>query len=234
MHDANWKHYPYVPDWGDPAWFTFPAVDGYRRDLGVSTYFIDGFLRGSESGRSFAFIVILTDMRVLRKRLRIGFYTFALYDLASALTVQSQKRIVKKKGILMKKRTTNILLTMFLSVTASVMATAQTTQKLPPAAPTPSTKQLAPGNGAGFSMEKASADSANATTDINASSYWSNGWNYIHPTNCELYYSGGYPYLVVYAQGGGYFYTTLFVGFIGAVCGGIGGLISRAREMRQI
>jgi hypothetical protein len=81
VHDVNWKRYPYAPDWGDPAWFTFPAVDGYRRELGVATYFIDGFLRGQESGRSFAFIVILTDMRVLRKRLRVGFYTFALYDL---------------------------------------------------------------------------------------------------------------------------------------------------------
>ena len=81
MHDPSWKRYPYVPDWGAPEWFTFPAVDGYRRDLGVSTYFIDGFLRGRDSGTSFAFIVILTDMRVLRKRLRIGFYTFALYDL---------------------------------------------------------------------------------------------------------------------------------------------------------
>src|SRR5262249_11909599 len=67
--------------WGDPEWFTFPAVDGYRRDLGAATYFIDGFLRGTDSGRSFAFIVIVTDMHVLRKRLRVGFYTFALYDL---------------------------------------------------------------------------------------------------------------------------------------------------------
>lgn len=132
-----------------------------------------------------------------------------LYDVGSALTVQVQKRIVKKKGILMKKRTTNILLTMFLSVVASVMATAQTTkQKLPPAPPTPGTMHLQPGNGAGFSMEKASADSANATTDFTGSTYWADGWNFIHPQYCQTYYSGGYPYLIVYAQGGGYFYTT--------------------------
>jgi len=109
----------------------------------------------------------------------------------------------------MKKRTTNILLTMFLSVIASVMATAQTTQqKLPPAAPTPSTMHLQPGNGAGLSMEKSSADSATATTDFTGNTYWPNGWNYIHPQNCEAYYSGGYYYYLIFAQGGGYFYTT--------------------------
>ena len=81
MHDQSWKRYPHVPDWGDPEWFTFPTVDGLRTDLGVATYFIDGFLRGRETGRSFAFIVIVTDMRVLRKRVRASFYTFALYDL---------------------------------------------------------------------------------------------------------------------------------------------------------
>ncbi len=81
MNDAGWKRYPYVPDWGDPASFTLPVADGHRPELGVATYFIDGFLRGRVSGRSFAFIVILTDMRVLRKLVRASFYTFALYDL---------------------------------------------------------------------------------------------------------------------------------------------------------
>jgi hypothetical protein len=79
---SDWKRYPYVPDWGDPAWFTFPAVDGQRDDLGMATYFVDGFLRGTSSGREFAFMTILTDMRVLGKRLRASFYTFALYDRA--------------------------------------------------------------------------------------------------------------------------------------------------------
>jgi len=81
VRDDDWKRYPYVPDWGDPVWFTLPDADGHRADLGVATYFIDGFLRGRSSGRSFAFIVILTDMRVLRKLVRASFYTFALYDL---------------------------------------------------------------------------------------------------------------------------------------------------------
>jgi hypothetical protein len=81
VSEDGWKQYPYVPDWGDPAWFTFPAVDGARDDLGVSTYFIDGFLRGRTSGRRFAFMFIFTNMKVLRKRLRIAFYTMALYDL---------------------------------------------------------------------------------------------------------------------------------------------------------
>jgi hypothetical protein len=78
---GDWKQYPHVPDWGDPAWFTFPGVDGVRDDLGVSTYFIDGFLRGRTSGRRFAFMFILTNMRVLQKRVRAAFYTMALYDL---------------------------------------------------------------------------------------------------------------------------------------------------------
>src|SRR5262249_44425996 len=81
VSDASWKRYPYVPEWGDPAWFTFPTVDGQRDDLGVATYFVDGFLRGRASGRSYAFMAILTDMRVLRKIVRASFYTFALYDL---------------------------------------------------------------------------------------------------------------------------------------------------------
>jgi hypothetical protein len=80
---ADWKRYPFVADWGDPAWFTFPDVDGMRSDLGMATYFMDGFLRGRDSGREYAFIVIVTDMRVVGKRLRASFYTMALYDRAA-------------------------------------------------------------------------------------------------------------------------------------------------------
>ena len=76
----DWKRYPYVPDWGNPQQFTFPAVDGYQPALGMSTYFVDGFLRGRSSGRLYAFMVIFTDMRVLRRLIRAGFNTFALYD----------------------------------------------------------------------------------------------------------------------------------------------------------
>lgn len=76
---ADWKRYPYVPDWGDPRWFTFPEVDGFRPDLGMATYFVDGFLRGRVSGREYAFMTIVTDMRVLAKRVRASFYTLALY-----------------------------------------------------------------------------------------------------------------------------------------------------------
>jgi hypothetical protein len=61
--------------------FTFPAVDGYDPRLGVATYFVDGFLRGTVTGRALAFVIIATDMRVLRKRFRASFFTFALYDL---------------------------------------------------------------------------------------------------------------------------------------------------------
>ena len=77
---GDWKRYPYVPDWGDPERFTFPDCDGHRADLGMATYFVDGFLRGQTSGREYAFMTIVTDMRVVGKRLRASFYTFALYD----------------------------------------------------------------------------------------------------------------------------------------------------------
>ncbi|TMA52078.1 MAG: hypothetical protein E6J71_04740 [Deltaproteobacteria bacterium] len=76
----DWKRYPYAPDWGDPRWFTFPDVDDYQPKLGIATYFLDGFLRGRTSGRQYAFMVIVTDTKVLRKRVRAAFYTFALYD----------------------------------------------------------------------------------------------------------------------------------------------------------
>jgi hypothetical protein len=33
------------------------------------------------------------------------------------------------------------------------------------------------------------------------------GWNYFHVTNCDIYLSGGYTWLVVYPQEGGYFWT---------------------------
>ena len=83
MDDA-WRRYPYVPAWGDRAQFTFPQVDGCRRGLGISTYYLDGFLHAAgEPDPRWAFIVILTDMWVLRRRVRAGFYTAALFDLVS-------------------------------------------------------------------------------------------------------------------------------------------------------
>jgi hypothetical protein len=78
---SDWKRYPWAPVWGDPRWFTFPEVDGHRPELGVSTYFVDGFLAGLHSGRRFAFMFILADMRVLQRTVRATFYTFALFDL---------------------------------------------------------------------------------------------------------------------------------------------------------
>jgi hypothetical protein len=76
----DWKRYPWVPEWGDAGRFTFPRCDGTRGDLGMATYFMDGFLHGRTSGREYAFIVIVTDMRVLWRRVRVGFHTFALFD----------------------------------------------------------------------------------------------------------------------------------------------------------
>ena len=112
-----------------------------------------------------------------------------------------------EKEIVMKKQITNILVTMILSAMASLTATAQSTQKLPATeARALSTKlvQQKAGNGAGFR-----ADGVGASTDSSGiTPSFSIGWNYIHPAYCELYYSGGYPYLFVYASEGGYFYTT--------------------------
>jgi hypothetical protein len=77
---AAWKRYPYTPDWGDPHWFTFPGCDGDARELGVQTYFVDGFLRGRSSGRQYAFMTVFMDARVLDHTLRFSFYTLALFD----------------------------------------------------------------------------------------------------------------------------------------------------------
>jgi hypothetical protein len=89
------------------------------------------------------------------------------------------------------------------SVVAVLMTgliTAATAQNAPRAPQTPAKPpvNLRPGNG-----------SSAATPDggIN-SDYVFQGWNYVLATNCELYDSGGYTYLVLYPQQGGYFYTT--------------------------
>ncbi len=76
-------HYPFVPDWGDPEWFTFPACDGDGRRLGVQTYFIDGFLHGRQSGREIAFMAVVTDARLLASTLRFSFLSFAFFDCAT-------------------------------------------------------------------------------------------------------------------------------------------------------
>ena len=76
----TWKRYPFTPDWGDPAWFSFPACDGDERRLGVQTYFMDGFLRGRSSGRTYAFMTVFTDARVMGRTLRFSFYSLALFD----------------------------------------------------------------------------------------------------------------------------------------------------------
>jgi hypothetical protein len=98
----------------------------------------------------------------------------------------------------------------------AMMAMAQTTnQKLPAEAPAPNTKQVQPGNRAGFN-----ADSLDITSEAAVAPALSTGWNYIHPKNCALYYSSGYPYLYVYATDGRYFYTTntVFQALINPAC----------------
>jgi hypothetical protein len=77
---ASWKRYPHVAPWGDPHWFTFPACDGDERELGVQTYFVDGFLRGHATGKQYAFMTVFTDARVMGRTLRFSFFSLALFD----------------------------------------------------------------------------------------------------------------------------------------------------------
>jgi hypothetical protein len=66
-----------------------------------------------------------------------------------------------------------------------------------PQPPKPLPSNIHPGNGS----------STQQTNDgINPQYYW--GWNYVHATECELYDSGGYTYLVLYPQEGGEFWTS--------------------------
>ncbi len=116
----------------------------------------------------------------------------------------------------MKKRTTNILAVMVLSMMASLMATAQTNlQKLPPEPRAPRSDNVQTGNGA-----ELSADSSGMSTDAATVQALSVGWHYIHPQDCALWYSSGYPYLYVYAKEGGYFFTTntVFQAVINPAC----------------
>jgi hypothetical protein len=77
---ADWKQYPYRPDWGNPRWFQFPRIDGYDPQLGMVTYYLDGFVRGKDSGRLYAVMTIFTAMKIVRGKLHLAFNTFALYD----------------------------------------------------------------------------------------------------------------------------------------------------------
>jgi len=103
-----------------------------------------------------------------------------------------------------KKRSTNILAVMVLSMMASLMATAQTNlQNLPPEPPAPRSDNFQVGNGA-----ELSADSSGMSTDAATVQALSVGWHHIHPKNCGLYYSSGHPYLYIYGKEGVNFFTT--------------------------
>ncbi len=79
---AGWKRYPFTIAAGEPGHFTFPQADGMPRDLGVSTYYIDGFV-GGDGGRRYAFNFVFAAMRVAGGRLHTNFLTFTLFDLAA-------------------------------------------------------------------------------------------------------------------------------------------------------
>ncbi len=76
----SWKAYPYALSPTDPE-LTFPAAEG---DQGAesNTFYVAGRLRGRESKREWAFLVIFTFNNV-RQWLRADFYTLALFDLSS-------------------------------------------------------------------------------------------------------------------------------------------------------
>jgi hypothetical protein len=76
----HWRQYPFTIPGCDPARFTFPATDGLTPRLGVSTYYMDGFLTGL-GGRRYAFNFVFTAMRVLAGYVHTNFITFTLFDL---------------------------------------------------------------------------------------------------------------------------------------------------------
>lgn len=80
QREPDWRRYPYTADWGDPRSFTFPLCDGERANVSSSTWSINGFLRGCASDRRYAFLAIFSDTRLLRRRLRASYFTFALFD----------------------------------------------------------------------------------------------------------------------------------------------------------
>ena len=78
-----WKRYPHVIPGTDERWFTFPAAEG-DADWGATTWFIEGRLRGRESGREFAVMAIFALNRITAPFGRIlpaGFHVFSLFDL---------------------------------------------------------------------------------------------------------------------------------------------------------
>jgi len=76
----TWKHYPFSIPGADPAQFTFPEADGMPPGLGMSTYYMDGFVAGA-TGSRYAFNFVFTAMRLLRRRVHTSFLTFTLFDL---------------------------------------------------------------------------------------------------------------------------------------------------------
>lgn len=76
----SWKTYPHVAPWGDPKWFTFPDCDGDGRRLATQTYFVDGFLRGKETGTQYAFLTVFTDARLFDRTQRFSFFSLAFFD----------------------------------------------------------------------------------------------------------------------------------------------------------
>lgn len=103
----------------------------------------------------------------------------------------------------MKKRTMNILGVMLLSAIASLTASAQLASQKPAAPVRPDVELSSTGNGS-------SAIRAGTIADASLAAALSVGWNYVHPTNCFLYNSGGYDYLFIYTKEGPYFWTTNF------------------------
>jgi uncharacterized membrane protein len=89
-------------------------------------------------------------------------------------------------------------LTIIAVLATLALATAANAQNKPQP-PENAIQQLArPGNGASV---------AGSVSNGGPSPQWVIGWNYVHATNCDMYNSGGYTFLIVYPQEGGYFYT---------------------------
>ncbi len=88
------------------------------------------------------------------------------------------------------------IITALAIISIASVSQAQQPQHLPQPAKHLSLK-LRPGN-----------HSSNETNSDAVKTPYAPGWNYVHATNCELYDSYGYTYLILYPAEGGSFWTT--------------------------
>ena len=103
----------------------------------------------------------------------------------------------RKQGVSLFNRLTRLAIITVLAVIGLVSAAEAQKPSHAPQAPKQLPSNLHPGNG-----------SSTQETNDGLSPQYAPGWNYVLATNCELYDSDGYTYLVLYPEQGGSFWTT--------------------------